>query len=380
MVASRRFAAVLTVTLVAAAGCSSAGTSSYATSASAVECATALSKPTATVTPTSTPNPSPTPMSVLAGEPWIVYVWFEETQALFLTRPDGTDVHRILEDISGKLAHPDWSPDGQKLAFEREMEGDGVEVWTAHADGTNAEKAIGCLQAPCLQIAHPAWSPDGSELAYTRIDTTPALGSSGDRLSIEVIDLATGARRVVARTPPVGAEYIEYGHPRWSPDGTQIVFSVIYTALPLSDGQPSTGSVIAVARADGSEVDAPRMVTDRNLFAAYPDWSPDGKRIVFNTYALGYHPTSTEPANLYTIHPDGSGLTQITHFGSNDTGATLPTWTPDGTQIMFVQITRDPTGADPNGFYRIGLIDPDGSNLTVVPDVPGTNPRLRPTP
>jgi hypothetical protein len=120
MIASHRLVALLTVTVAVAAGCSSTAASPSAPSPSPVAAASAPSTPSATVTPTPTATPSPTPMAIKDGEPWIVYVWFEETQVLFLTRPDGTDVHRILADISGELAHPDWSPDGQKLAFERD--------------------------------------------------------------------------------------------------------------------------------------------------------------------------------------------------------------------------------------------------------------------
>jgi Tol biopolymer transport system component len=325
---------------------------------------------------------SPVPEFVIRdGEPWILYQWVTDPpgNGLFLVRPDGTDKHRILTGLPAQLAHPDWSPDGRQLAFDIGVGGDVVEVWTAAADGSNAKKAIGCVQAPCLQVAYPAWSPDGSELAYVRIDHSDATGSSGDRLWIEVLDRATGARRVVARTPPVGAEYVEYLAPRWSPDGTQIVFSVVYTALPLSDDQPSTGSVIAVAKADGSEVDSPRMLTDRNLFGAHPDWSPDGQLIVFNQYHLGYHQTSTDATNLYTIHPDGTALNQVTHFGANDTRATGPTWTPDGTRIIFTHITRD-SSADAYGLRFVAFIDPDGSNLAVLDSVLGVGPRLRPIP
>jgi Tol biopolymer transport system component len=179
------FPVALAVTLVAA--CSSASSAgSAAPSPTAAPSPATLPGPTpwptgASTRPTS-PDPIGSPTAVRPGEPWIVYAWFAaDGHVRYLVRPDGTDSHRILEDIPAGLAHPDWSPDGKKLAFERAMGGDVVEVWTADADGTHAEKAIGCLQAPCLQIGHPAWSPDGSELAYVRIDTTPALGSSTER-------------------------------------------------------------------------------------------------------------------------------------------------------------------------------------------------------
>ena len=123
------------------------------------------------------------------------------------------------------------------------------------------------------------------------------------------------------------------------------------------------------------------------MFGNYPDWSPDGERIVFSTYPLGSFPQTTKATNLYTVRPDGTELTQVTHFGENDTRAAQPTWTPDGERIMFTSIERDPN--DP--FRRLlALVDADGSDLTLI-QVPaaqadehgdkwfGTHARMRPT-
>ncbi len=104
----------------------------------------------------------------------------------------------------------------------------------------------------------------------------------------------------------------------------------------------------------------------------------DGTRIVFNTHALNAFQVTTLATNLYTIRPDGTGLTQVTHFGDNDTRASQPSWTPDGTQILFTEVLRN--ASNPWGNRHAAFIDPDGSNLQVLDGVFATHPRLRPTP
>jgi Tol biopolymer transport system component len=280
--------------------------------------------------------------------------------------------------------HADWSPDGERLAFDTEPE-DGEQIWTVDADGTNAQVVM-CAGAACGPAASPAWSPDGRYLLFNRALPREA-GQEYDRVAIEVADLATGATRLVAASPVAGTEYVEYIGPRWSPDGTHIVFTVMRYPVPPTD-ENILGSSIATVAADGSDGDAPRVLTDPAMFGNYPDWSPDGERIVLSTYPLGSFPQTTKATNLYMIAPDGTGLTQVTRFGENDTRATQPTWTPDGQRIVFTDIERDPS--DP---YRrlVALIDADGSDLTLI-QIPaaqvdehgdkwfGTHARMRPSP
>jgi Tol biopolymer transport system component len=325
-------------------------------------------------------NPEPTPIAVLDGEPWIVYEQAYTDSAgvdgigILLVRPDDRDVHLL---VTVRAEHPDWSPDGKLIAMVAEPAADISEIWTVNADGTDAKKVIACVEAPCVGFAGPAWSPDGKQLAFMRYLQPAAKGYEDDQIAIEVLDPATGSTRVVAKSPVVAdSKYVEYVLPRWSPDGKQIVFAVATYPTPPTD-ENILASSIAVVRADGSEVDAPRILTDPALFGAYPDWSPDGQRIVFNTYPIGSFQDTTKAQNLYTIRPDGTGLTQVTHFGENDTRAAEPTWTPDGKRIIFVHITR--SSSDPWGARRIGFVDAVGSNLTVL-DRFGTHPRLRPTP
>jgi Tol biopolymer transport system component len=338
--------------------------------------------------PAQTVAPAQTPFAIKDGEPWIAYEWVYDLngvgvneQGLQLVRPDGRDRHLLL--LTAPTGHPDWSPDGQGLAVD-----DGMgEIWTLNADGTDAKQLIACPGAPCMYVGYPAWSPDGKQMAFVRVLTAPA--PENERDQIEVIDLATGATHVVAMPPVAGSEEAQYVGPRWSPDGRQIVFAVMRYPTPPTD-ENILGSSIAAVKADGSEADAPRILTDPAMFGSYPDWSPDGQRIVFNTYPIGSFQDTTKATNLYTIRPDGTGLTQVTHYGENDTRATEPTWTPDGQRIIFTQIVRNP--ANPGGERVIALIDADGSDLTLIPTLDtvgdpsvtdaryGTHARLRPTP
>ena len=78
-------------------------------------------------------------------------------------------------------------------------------------------------------------------------------------------------------------------------------------------------------------------------FSYFPDFSPDGKRIVFSHDMTG-------ALELYVINADGTGLIQITHDG---TSHAVPHWSPDGTHIVF--------GTD-TGAGVIATVAADGSD------------------
>jgi Tol biopolymer transport system component len=376
MAPTRQVAALVAATLLASTACSAAGLTGSGPSASQASTPTA-SATTATSPSTVAPTPSPTPIAVLDGEPWIVYQWDPERgQGLYLMRPDGSDAHEITTKLTGEAGSPDWSPNGKLIAFELMVNDNVFEIWTIKADGTDPQRLLACEAAPCVQVGVPAWSPDGKQLAFGRL-VNPTGNYQDDRLTIEVLDLATRESRVIASAPAAGAEAIEYVNARWSPDGKQVVYVINRYATPPTN-ESLLGSSIAVVKTDGSEATSPRILTDAAMFGSHPDWSPDGKRIVFITHGLGFDADSTRASNLYTINPDGTGMTQVTRFGDNDTRVGTPSWTPDGTQILFMHILRN--ASNPDGDRHAAFVDPDGSNLTVLSNVNATHPRLRPTP
>jgi Tol biopolymer transport system component len=133
--------------------------------------------------------------------------------------------------------------------------------------------------------------------------------------------------------------------------------------------------------------------------------------------------TGTAVGNVFTVNPDGSGVKQVTFFGSNIVGAGYEGWSPDGRQLVFDRfdastfqgqlwlvnadganphlLLNDPSFDDgeqsfsPDGsqiaFFRCGPIDcaiyriqVDGSGLTVIvpfnfnPDVFNGHPAYSP--
>lgn len=371
---TRGFVLLVTIATVAAgllAGCAAtAGSRSAPASLGTDSPSTTPQAAAATPGPSPLATASPTPQVLGPDEPWLAYQWLNgQTDSIYLMRPDGTDSHQAFPSLRMALYHPDWSPDGAQLAFEASGESAG-DIWVGNADGTDArilvDRNAECRDA-CGDLAYPAWSPDGSEIAYVRYDFE---GDAAVGSAIEIVDVKTGQRRSIyaARSKTL------LNYPRWSPDGRFIVYESTTYPVEIPTSGQGTGSSIFVIELTLDGTARPDRLTDPGMWASYPDWHPTGDLIAFTTYDLGEFQGTLEPSNLYTMRPDGSGLTRITTFGKDDTRATQPTWTPDGSQILFTSVRK---GGSPR---HAAYLDADGSGMTVLDRQYATHPRLRPAP
>jgi Tol biopolymer transport system component len=292
-----------------------------------------------TVAPTREPAPTPTiasiatqavtpttaQLDVLPGEPWLV---FGASDLLYLVRPDGTDSHPLeLGDlrVEGVPFAPSWAPDGERIVFVMRTDMTGS-IWTAAADGSNPQ----LLYDPedCTQSFWPVLSPDAKSLAMACY-----VDNDGDTISyLSVLDLASMKRSDIATF-----DYPETfdNPPSWSPDGRMLTFEVINWD---PSGQFVESSVIATVESAGGEV---RRLTDPELMGGHPDWSPDGSLIAFNTYDTGNVHEITQASNVYTVDPDGTGLTQLSTASVNGTMRLgQPFWSMDGSGI-WVSVARE---------------------------------------
>jgi Tol biopolymer transport system component len=81
-------------------------------------------------------------------------------------------------------------------------------------------------------------------------------------------------------------------------------------------------------------------LTEDSLFAGDSDWSSGDEWIVFSTFALNDF-QCCQVSNLYRIHPDGTGMEQLTMYDTDQLRATQPRYTPDGASIIFTAVTPD---------------------------------------
>ncbi len=201
---------------------------------------------------------------------------------------------------------------------------------TANLDGS--KRTVLPLPKGTLELATGPFSPDGKTLAREGFGKSSEEGIYLTRASDGKI-----IRRVTRRHFIPGD---------FSPDGKQLV------VFAGPEGDPGPGSLWLV-RTSGKGLHRLTPTGVRVQCCNNYRWSPNGRKILF----------ADAGGVLWTIAPDGSKLTEVF---KDDSGryAITPTWSPDGSMIMFaLDPTPDPFEHPVNGLY---VIRADGSGLTKV--------------
>lgn len=206
---------------------------------------------------------------------------------IYVINSDGSNLRRLTDTESAE-DHPAWSPNGKKIMFDADYDGDGFyEIYTLDVDGSNLTR----LTSSAANDQFADWSPDGSQIAFS--------SDRNGNWDIFVMDEDGGNQRPLTDSP----EWELF--PAWSPDGTQIAFNGL---------QPNSQNTdVYMMNSDGSQI---RQLTDSPRFDENPSWSPDGSQIAFQTQRDGNF-------KLYIMKPDGSNQQPLADNSYDDL---WPSW------------------------------------------------------
>lgn len=194
---------------------------------------------------------------------------------------------------------PTWSADGTKVAFMRQNEPPGQDIWVIDANGTGA---MDLTNTPGVDETAPEFSPDGKKIVY--MSTGPGVCCSPEyNNDIWAMD-ANGANQTQLTTTDFETQNFA---PTWSPDGSKIAFSRNSTPSAIDNG-------IHVMNANGSG-QARLLDGIAPIIAGGLAWSPDGSKIAYDREGSG---------GIYTISAGGGGSTPLI-TGNN---VRLPSWAP----------------------------------------------------
>ena len=166
---------------------------------------------------------------------------------LWVLPASGGQARRLTSDLFD-IAQPEWSPDGETLAFQSYRDGN-FHLWTIRSDGSGLRQ----LTVGPFDHREPRFSPDGRRIVFS--------SDAGGSYGIYTLDLASSAISPLTDTP---AEEYE---PAWSPDGSKVAFVVDNTRIDV------------VTVADGTRSTAVKVPAGQVIHN--PAWTPDGTDLVY---------------------------------------------------------------------------------------------------
>jgi TolB protein len=221
---------------------------------------------------------------------------------LYFIDSDGSN--RWLFFRGAKVYSPDWSPDGEWIVFSNY-----AQIYKIKVNGDSLTR----LTFKGRNF-FPDWSPDGKRIAYDRTTNYP--DTPAESSGIWIMD-----------SEGLNENHLGLGRAAdWCPDSLKMV----YVGL---------GYEIWVADTNGANAN---RLTFINGDSRYPQWSPDGSKILFSS-------AKESPPQIFVMDADGTNLKQLT-----TEGASYPAWSPDGKYIVYTDVRQE--------YGRLFIMNADGSN------------------
>lgn len=259
---------------------------------------------------------------------------------LILISVEGGDARVILSDPNRQFGSPDWSPDGQQIAFD---------TWRTDIgeDLNDAQLGIVTVESGEFKLigfgAMPSWSPDGTQL---------------------VCHTYNPGQIVVLNADGTGREAIldQWGSPRWAPDGKGIFTARANGGIAKFDIKTGEQQVVAApgvrvwqgfsVAADGSGlcfsssshgVGVAMKTEDGTYLTSWPwpaldgrhsSWAPDGQRVVAAVIESAEAKDGDPGWRLYYLDPSDRVPPKPIPGSRTKWIGYDPDWSPDGKFIV----------------------------------------------
>lgn len=276
------------------------------------------------------PRPHATRAPVVASSAWamaaIVVLTVSIASVLWVSgawrsdAPPASSTARAIWQLTfgeGVEGEPTWSPDGRKVAYTADTDGN-LDIWVRSIDDDTAVR----MSHSGADDTEPAWSPDGRFIAFR---------SERDGGGIFVVPATGGSEKAVST----------FGRsPRWSPDGARILFGG-------GNGTLRTQRLFVT----GLDGQTPKAVLDdvlREFIAVRAEWHPDSERVslwgVHRTFGNTFWsvPLNGDEAIRYDVAPEVAERLKENGpaFLDEDDNPTRFSWTPAGDALLFEGISR----------------------------------------
>jgi Tol biopolymer transport system component len=203
-----------------------------------------------------------------------------------------------------------WSPNGRWIVLHSHRE-QSDDIWLRRADGQVPDRRVSFLGRGA-EVGWPRWSPDGTRVLYD--GASPRTRQSA--LFVIGIDQENGAITAESVEVAIARFEAEITHGEWMPDNATIV--------GIAKEAPGQHAIVAVPAAGGQARVLHRFRSEHD----FPGLAvhPDGGRIAFVAPASdGFH-------QIFAL-PSGGGVPQ--QLTTDRTHKTQPAWSPDGGRIAF---------------------------------------------
>ena len=275
---------------------------------------------------------------------------------IYLMDGAGTNPRRVTENAAFDC-FPSLAPDGTRIVFDSNRlraEGEAFNtsyLFVMQADGTG--------QTPLVRGSSASWSPDGKQIAFHAsasgtgrpINALPGAATTDADVFVmnvdDVLKKGTPPRNITNNPAAIDDD------PDWSPDGRTIVYTS-HAVTDSTDDHATAEIYVTVADGTGQRTRLTNNAEEERAAA----WSPDGTRLVFMCRRGG------ADFEICVMNADGTGQVQLT---DNTIGDLTPSWSPDGGKIVFHRRVGG------RGQFQLIVITADGTGEKQLTTPPGIN-------